>query len=67
MIKILENGFTVKELEKIDKSTRMIPLTFDLVFKNFFENNELALKIFLISVLHLEIEPYECNVTMSTK
>ena len=45
----------------------MIPLTFDIVFKNIFEDNIEALKRFLISVLHLDIEPYECNVTMHTK
>ena len=67
MTDVLENSFTIKELEEIDKSIKMIPLTFDLVFKNIFENNELALKRFLISVLHLDIEPYECNVTLYTK
>jgi len=67
MLEILENSFTIKDLEEIDKNTKMIPLTFDIVFKNIFEDNKEALKRFLISVLHLDIEPYECNVTMHTK
>ena len=41
---VLENSFTIKDIEKIDKEIKMIPLTFDLVFKNLFENNEFALK-----------------------
>ena len=61
---VLENSFTIKELEEIDKSTKMIPLTFDLMLKNFFESNEYVLKRFLISVLHLDVEPYECNIKM---
>jgi len=64
---VLENSFTIKDIEKIDKEIKMIPLTFDLVFKNLFENNEFALKRFLISVLHLGIELSECNVFFSSK
>ena len=67
MLETIEKSFTSEYLEEIDKNTKMIPLTFDLVFKNIFENNNEALKRFLISVLHLDIEPYECNITMNTK
>lgn len=61
------NRITNEYLEIIDNRIKLIPLTFDLMFKNVFENNITALKRFLISVLHLEIEPEDCNLTFDVK
>ena len=67
MIETLNNDFTKEDLLEIDKKIKLIPLTFDLMFKSLFENNLDALKRFLISVLHLDIEPEDCNIKINNE
>ncbi len=56
---------TLDYLKEVDKKVKLIPLTFDLMFKYFFKSNEYAFKRFLISVLHLDILPEECTLYIS--
>ena len=53
------NKETLKEL---DKERRMLPLTFDPVFKGVFSRNLEILKGFLVDVLHLEYELEELDI-----
>ena len=53
------NKETLKEL---DKERRMLPLTFDPVFKGVFSRNLEILKAFLVDVLHLEYELEELDI-----
>ncbi len=52
-------NITKYNLSKLDKHLTFIPLTYDKMFKSLFENNTYILKRFLISVLHLDMEPDE--------
>ena len=45
----------------------MVPLTTDVVFKNLFESLPDIFKRFLISVLHLDLKPEECNLIFKDK
>ena len=51
-----------KNLEEIDKEVRLIPLTYDFMFKSVFEKNLEILKEFLIVLLHLEYELEELDI-----
>lgn len=53
------NKETLKEL---DEERRMLPLTFDPVFKGVFSKNLEILKQFLVDVLHLEYELEELDI-----
>ena len=53
---------TEETLKKIDKEHPMIPLTFDKLLKSFFEENPEIYKMFIISVVHLEIEKEDMNM-----
>ena len=49
-------------LEELDKGNKMLPLTFDPVFKGVFSRNLEVLKGFLVDVLHLEYELEELDI-----
>lgn len=53
-------------LEKLDKELKLVPLTYDFSFKRMFATKKngdyLLLKIFLISVLKLDMDPYNSNI-----
>ena len=51
-----------KNLKEIDKEVRLIPLTYDFMFKSVFEKNLEILKEFLIVLLHLEYELEELDI-----
>ena len=53
-------------LKDLDKKLCLVPLTLDHAFKRIFANDNSTdytiLKMFLISVLKLEIDPYTCQI-----
>ena len=53
-------------LKELDKKLCLVPLTYDFSFKRIFANDNsidhTILKMFLISVLKLEIDPYTCQI-----
>ena len=51
-----EKVINKKYLRMIDKELKMIPLTFDVVFKGVFSRNPNILKRFLISILDLKLD-----------
>ena len=53
------NEITVKE---IDEKVRLIPLTYDFMFKSVFSKNLEILKEFLVDLLHLEYELEELDI-----
>ena len=53
------NEITVKE---IDEKVRLIPLTYDFMFKSVFGKNLEILKEFLVDLLHLEYELEELDI-----
>lgn len=53
-----------ENLSIIDEKIKMIPLTFDPVFKSIFGNNLEVLKEFLVCVLHLEYQLDELKIRM---
>ena len=52
-------------LKEMDKKVKMIPLTFDVVFKGVFERNTDILKRFLISTLKLELDVDKTKIEIS--
>lgn len=52
-------------LKEVDKKVKMIPLTFDVVFKGVFERNTDILKRFLISTLKLELDVDKTKIEIS--
>ena len=58
----LLDNITTKSLEILDNNIKMQSLTYDIMFKNLFKRNIYAFKRFIITVLHLDIEPEECNI-----
>ena len=53
------NEITLKE---IDEKVRLIPLTYDFMFKSVFERNLEILKEFLVDLLYLEYELEELDI-----
>ena len=51
-----------KNLKEIDKEVRLIPLTYDFMFKSVFEKNLEILKEFFIVLLHLEYDLEELDI-----
>ena len=53
-------------LKELDKKLCLVPLTLDHAFKRIFANdnstNHIILKMFLISIIKLEIDPYTCQI-----
>lgn len=49
-------------IEELDKKINLKPLTNNKILKQLFIKNEYLLKRFLISILHLNIKPNECNI-----
>ena len=53
-------------LQELDKKLCLVPLTLDHAFKRIFANDNSTdhtiLKMFLISILKLEIDPYTCQI-----
>ena len=53
-------------LKELDKKLCLVPLTYDFSFKRIFANDNSTdhtiLKMFLISVLKLELDPYTCQI-----
>lgn len=60
--------YTKEYLEKLDEKLRLVPLTYDFSFKRMFaserDRDYLVLKMFLIAVLRLKIDPYKCNISV---
>ena len=53
---------TDENLKKLQDEHPMIPLTFDKMLKAFFENNPDIYKMFIISIVHLELDDSEVNM-----
>jgi predicted transposase/invertase (TIGR01784 family) len=51
----MTESITQQSLEKLQLEHPMIPLTFDKMLKAFFENNPDIFKMFIISVVHLDL------------
>ena len=49
-------------LKALDQEVKMLPLTFDLVFKGVFSRNLEVLKEFLVDVLHIEYALEELDI-----
>jgi len=49
-------------LKDLDKKLKLVPLTYDQMFKRLFANNEDMLKRFLITVLKLNLEKDRCKI-----
>ena len=62
---IKEKFIDEEYLRKVDKEVKMIPLTFDVVFKGVFERNTDILKRFLISTLKLELDADSTKIEIS--
>ena len=59
------NKFLTREdLVKLDKELKMIPLTYDLMFKNVFTDDLDILKEFLILETSLDLDPKETSITL---
>lgn len=58
--------YTKEYLEKLDKKVKMVPLTYDFSFKRLFtsqyDGDYLILKLFLLSVLRLDLDPKKCRI-----
>ena len=59
MLKLEDGNLTREEVIEISKKTNMIPVTYDRMFKGVFMFNLEILKIFLIEVLELNLNPDE--------
>ena len=53
--------------KELDDNLEMQSLTNNIMLKNLFERNEYILKRFLISILHLDINPNECIIHHADK
>ena len=62
MTEYLLDEITTKTLRNLDNKVKMQTLTYDIMFKNLFKRNKYAFKRFLITILHLDISPNECNI-----
>ena len=51
-----------ENLTKLEKNHPMIPLTFDKLLKAFFEENPDIYKMFIISVIHLELDDVNLEI-----
>ena len=51
--------------QNLESNTSFINLTYDIAFKSFFSRNEKFLKLFLISVLKLDMKPEETKITIA--
>ena len=51
-----------KYLKDLDKKLKLVPLTYDQMFKRLFANNEDMLKRFLITVLKLKLKKDRCKI-----
>ena len=61
-----ENYLTKKDLLELDKETKLIPITFDYMFKGIFMNDLNLLKEFIISQLEFNeiITTYNCKIRL---
>lgn len=59
---ILTDEINREYLEVLDKTVKLIPLTFDVMFKGVFGSNLELLKRFIISELKLDIDCNDCSI-----
>lgn len=58
----MQDSITFDNLFKLQLDHPMIPLTFDKLLKAFFENNPDIYKMFIISVVHLELSKEDISI-----
>ena len=55
---------TEEEMIMLDEEVKLIPLTYDKMFKGIFKERLDILKLFILSQLELDISPDECKIEL---
>lgn len=66
MIKLKEenNILDTNYLSELDKKVKLLPITFDPIFKGIFGSNIELLKDFILSVLEIDIDRDKCKIRL---
>ena len=59
-----KNYYTEEDMILLDEEYKLIPLTYDKLFKEIFKERLDILKLFLLSQLELDIDPNECKIDL---
>ena len=63
MIEVKEY-LTRNDMEELDKSMDLVPITFDYLFKSLFTDNLDILRKFILTQIDEKIVPEECKITL---